>query len=870
MTSDQITTALERLYTENGYRIVFWNDPDREFSDFVGSMELAGVTLIRLDGESALKVKKELEFDDPSGCYLLYSEKEAPPQEEDWLLDIREYSYSFRADRPSLLIDELGLLNHSLRNHLLARRKFFENKERMQKLKALVQPNDVEADLDRKMIAVLLKSEQPELFSFLRVLFQHMSEEAELDLVMPSAAWEQIEKFGLAEFFWEQVRARFGYAEEKHTLKNLLIRLLATDFCLGLRATAPSAVQSLRLPDDGHSNVLVFLSQWRDSSSTGAAYDALSARVSILLKIAECLGAYDLEALEAVETFQDVEKRITSLLRDRVLEGQDTVKAQEIHRLAHRRMDGHWASATLPDTHATPRSGFRAVYEALEAAADFLELRRSHADGFGAQTAPDLWNAYGHELYRFDQLYRMFSEHADAAEAQTWSVLKPLRDQIELHYGNGFLANLALAWGDRVQDSLLADWRLPDVLNQQDFYRKRVQPVLDERPDRKVFVVISDAFRYEAARELLVELNGKYRFKASMENMLGVLPSYTALGMASLLPHQTLSYKANGEVLADGMTTSGLPARSAVLAKYEGMAVKAEDLMAMKRDEGREHIRGQRVIYVYHNVVDSTGDSAATEGNTFKAVRESITSLGQLTRQIIDKLNGSHVIITADHGFLFQETSPGLPEKSQLEDKPPGTAIAKKRYLLGLNLPTHSAVWKGATLDTARADGGMEFWVPKGTNRFHFVGGARFLHGGAMLQEIMVPLITVNEIVGKSKAKTKTREVGVIVAGQNHKITTSLYRFQFIQTETVSDRVKAITLKIAVYDGEEPVTGVAKETFKSTSDSMTERTRYVALTLQAKTFDSSKTYHLRLIDDETGIEKSRYAVTIDKSFHDDF
>jgi len=131
-------------------------------------------------------------------------------------------------------------------------------------------------------------------------------------------------------------------------------------------------------------------------------------------------------------------------------------------------------------------------------------------------------------------------------------------------------------------------------------------------------------------------------------------------------------------------------------------------------------------------------------------------------------------------------------------------------------------------------------------------------------------LITVNEIEGKSKSKTQTREVSVIVTGQNHKITTSLHRFQFIQAEAITDRVKPVTLRIAVYDGEVAVTGVAKETFKSTSDSMSDRTRYVPLTLQAKSFDNKKTYHLRLIDDETGIEKSRYAVTIDKAFHDDF
>ena len=35
-----------------------------------------------------------------------------------------------------------------------------------------------------------------------------------------------------------------------------------------------------------------------------------------------------------------------------------------------------------------------------------------------------------------------------------------------------------------------------------------------------------------------------------------MLPSYTALGMASLLPHKTLAYKPNGDVLVDGKSSS--------------------------------------------------------------------------------------------------------------------------------------------------------------------------------------------------------------------------------------------------------------------------------------------------------------------------
>jgi len=870
MTSDQITSALTKSFHQDGHRIVLWNDADKEFSDLVEDLVIPDVQIIDLDAESAFQIKKRVELDEPGGYFLLYSAKEPPAMEQDWLLDIRQYAYTFRADKASILIDDLRLINHSLRPHLVKRRKFFESKERMKKLQGLTAPPDLEPDLDRKMVAVLLKAEHPDLFSFLRVLFQELAEEDSLDLSMPTGGWSQIERMELAEFFWETVRGAFGYAEKKPSLKNLLIRLLVTDFCTSLRANPPQALVPLLLPEAGRPNGAVCLSQWRDSNSTGAAYDLLSEKIAALLRIDELVAGFGMEELEGVKTFLSVEKRLMSLLRDRVLDEQDTVKATTIRQVAARRMDSHWASANLPSTHRIPRNAFRAVYLALIAAADFLELRQINTEGFFKPGAGELWQAYREGFYQFDQLYRHFCEHADVAEAQTWSILKPLREQIEQHYGNGFVAPLSLAWGDRIGSELLGRWRLAGVTSQQDFFSAKVAPVLKEGPTRKVFVIISDAFRYEAAQELLGDLNGKYRFKASLEAMLGVLPSYTALGMASLLPHETIGYKPNGEVIVDGKSTSGMDARNAILEAHQGIALRADEVMAMKRDEGRERIRGKRVIFIYHNEVDAAGDSASTESDTFRAVRSAIQSLGQLTRQIVDKLNGSLVFITADHGFLFQESNPTVVEKSTLPDKPDGTVIAKKRYLLGIDLPNHPEIWRGGTRETAGAEGGMDFWIPRGTSRFHFVGGARFIHGGAMLQEIMVPLITVNEIEGKSKIQTQTKEVNIILVGQNHKVTTSRHRFQLIQAEPVSDRIKPVTLKIGIFDGETPVTEFAKETFNSNSDSMTDRTRYVSLTLLDRGFDNKKPYHLRFIDDETGIEKSRYSITIDKAFHDDF
>lgn len=99
------------------------------------------------------------------------------------------------------------------------------------------------------------------------------------------------------------------------------------------------------------------------------------------------------------------------------------------------------------------------------------------------------------------------------------------------------------------------------------------------------------------------------------------------------------------------------------MATVEGIAVKAPDLQAMKRDQGREFVKDARVVYVYHNEIDATGDSASSEEKAFQAVRTTIEELDALISHVLNNLNGRRVIVTADHGFLYQETRPGVAEK---------------------------------------------------------------------------------------------------------------------------------------------------------------------------------------------------------------
>lgn len=258
MDTKQINDVLNRLFNEEEARIVFWNDLDKEFQNLLPFVLLEGVTTLRVDQLGSLETEIRLEKDDPTGKSLLYAPTEEPDDENDWLLDIRLYSRSFRADKASILLDQLGLLNHHLRQHLADRRKFIDAKDRVHKLKPLVAADDTAADLDRKILAVVVKADQPEFFNIVRTLFHAWTENLttdytditnrnksnflsvsisdirgsnEIDLDAPPPVWEQIEKYDLAQSFWEKAKAYFGYGEQSPTLKKFLLRLLVTDSC---------------------------------------------------------------------------------------------------------------------------------------------------------------------------------------------------------------------------------------------------------------------------------------------------------------------------------------------------------------------------------------------------------------------------------------------------------------------------------------------------------------------------------------------------------------------------------------------------------------------------------------------------------------
>jgi uncharacterized protein (TIGR02687 family) len=870
----QIKDTLDRIFSEKNKRIIFWYDGEKEFEEILPSLQLDGVSILRLDEHGALELKIKLESEDTTGKYILYAPYHEPPPEKDWLVDIRLYSYTFHADKASIILKELDLANQSMRPFLQKRRDFFKSQDRLNRLKKWVSPDDSEEDLDLKMLAVITRADQHEPFSILMNMLDSFCTEGKVNLIEPSKPWKDIEKLGLRPAFCQILIRTFGYTTADFSnLTDFLLRIFVTDFSNSLKTELPAALSHFVIQSyTQRMNSSVFLSQWRSNTGHFKNFNLISGFIAEKLKIDDVLITLDIESLLETMTFEAIERRIISAFRNQI--GTDSEKRyQELREAIKLRRDTYWATTVLSED--SQENLYQTVYRALEAGIELFDLREKYDAGLSYSGAENMFNAYISELFLFDQYYRKFYELSDKADLAGWDVLKSLREAVENCYSGWFMDQLSLKWGEFLEsenaDTLLSQWKMPFITNQYDFFKKHIDPTMKESSRNRLFVIISDAFRFEAAEELSQKINGTYRLKAELEPMLGILPSYTALGMAALLPHKTLSFKESpaADILVDGKPAASLDQRADILSSYQGTAIKADDLMSMSKDNGREFVKPHRLIYIFHDRIDAIGDKAVSESNTFEAVRKTINDLFALVRFVIDSLNGTRILITADHGFIYQEKAPAPIDKSKIEINPGDTVKTHKRFILGKKLVSSDKAYSGNTKTSANTDTEMDFLLAKGTNRFSFSGGARFFHGGAMLQEIVIPVIIVSEMKGKHLVASEVKQVGVSLLGSYKKLVTNRPVYRFIQTDPVSDRIKPITLKVSLRDKNELISSEETVTFDSSSSSMDERQKTVKLTLKTGSYDNKKTYFLvlRNIDDT---EYDRIPIIIDIAFANDF
>ncbi|ECI4882297.1 BREX-1 system phosphatase PglZ type A [Salmonella enterica subsp. enterica] len=864
MQNQEFIAGLKAKFAE--HRIVFWHDPDKRFLEELDNLELENVTLLDMTDQSQLAVKKRIEIDEPEQQFLLWFPHDAPPKEFDWLLDIRLYSTEFHADFAAITLNTLGIPQLGLREHIQRRKAFFSTK-RLSALKGLVTEQENEASLDKKMVAVIagVKTAKTEEILF-SLITQYVNQQKDDDSDLENTL-AMLKRHDLEGVLWDILNQEMGYQAEHPTLENLILKL----FCTDLSAQADPQKRewlekNVLATPSGRASALAFMVTWRADRRYKEAYDYCAQQMQDALRPEDQYRLSSPYDLHECETTLSIEQTIIHALVTQLLEESTTLDREAFKKLLSERQSKYWCQT---------RQEYCAIYDALRQAERLLNLRNRHIDGFHYQDSATFWKAYCEELFRFDQAYRLFNEYALLVHSKGAMILKSLDDYIEALYSNWYLAELSRSWNKVLEtENRMQEWRIAGVPRQQNFYNEVVKPQFNNPQIKRVFVIISDALRYEVAEELGNQINTEKRFTAELRSQLGVLPSYTQLGMAALLPHDEICYQpGSGDIVyADGLSTSGTPNRDTILKKYKGMAVKSDDLLKWKNQQGRDLIRDYEVVYIWHNTIDAMGDSASTEEKTFEACRNAVVELKDLVTRVINRLHGTRIIVTADHGFLFQQQPLSGQDKTTLQIKPDNTIKNHKRFIIGHQLPADDFCWKGKVADTAGVSDNSEFLIPKGIQRFHFSDGARFVHGGAMLQEVCVPVLQVKALQKTAAEKQpQRRPVDIVKHHPLIKLVNNIDKVSLLQTHPVGELYEPRTLNIFIVDNaNNVVSGKERICFDSDNNTMEKRVRDVTLKLIGANFNRRNEYWLILEDAQTETGYQKYPVIIDLAFQDDF
>jgi uncharacterized protein (TIGR02687 family) len=380
-----------------------------------------------------------------------------------------------------------------------------------------------------------------------------------------------------------------------------------------------------------------------------------------------------------------------------------------------------------------------------------------------------------------------------------------------------------------------------------------------------VIVIISDAFRYDCAKELFEKLELDEKCTPKMECMLSVLPSVTSVGMASLLPHQELSVDSDLNVTVDGLNCGDLASRDKILKAQnpQNVALSFDELANAKQDRIRELLQEKNIVYIYHNQVDARGDKAASENEVFNACSEAIEEIFRLVKRLSGYVSAAKFFITADHGFLYKRDK--LQEFDKVSYPKEICTYSNKRFLL----TTEEVKEKGMMSRVLAYMNRLYVTTPIGADIFKVSGGGQnYVHGGSSLQEMLVPVI---ELTANTRG-VAIDYVDVILTSVTRKVTNLITYFDFIQTEKVTDTMKPRSI-VAYFTTEsgEKISFDVPIMANSRDDAPEKRTFREKFTLKSREYKSGEKYYLVLADanDDKNILK-QYEFMIDIAFVDDF
>ncbi|WP_347297574.1 BREX-1 system phosphatase PglZ type A [Dolosigranulum savutiense] len=832
MNLKQIIDKLNSEFTGDVRKLVFWYDANAEFSDDIDSLELDNAKILYLEIDNQFYIKYILECEDTTTNYLVYAPFAKPSIRNNHLEDTIRYSKEFFADRASLLTIDLGI---DERYKLVIQRyiKFFANKDRIQKFYDLEIEEYNESTIEVALMSVLCKSKRASFEEVLRVVLTNGGFEDNKYLL-------EFEKYNLIKAFWQQVDRAFGYSCSKPTLEKLVISMFVTYTAKTIQKEVPNTWKEFILYKFGNS--IAFLDSLMNSVLYADCFDEISKDVW--------------HTLEAKSFFSNIEPE--SLIGCNIFAGIDDILIEwMITRLENEDVNAKLSGKLVPEVCKMRRKkhfgkNYRNEYFIIENAYHIISFGKYEF----IRGIRNLVEDYVTNTFKMDRRYRYFYFYLDSLEIST--KYEKLRDLIENIYTNDYLNRITVNWNTEMAN---ADGQTGLIL-QRDFYSKNI-----EFSKERTVVIISDAFRYEVADTLLENLRNDEKCNAIISAMQGVLPSYTPLGMASLLPHETIEYNDKYDVFVDGSVCASTKQRENQLQVYKpnSRCIQFDLIKGMKQKELREIFTGQDVVYVYHNQVDARGDAAKTEDEVFIACHEAIKEIYALIRRLSSQANTHHFYITADHGFIYKR------DKLEAFDKISSTS---KPNSLGQRYALSDQEWNIAGVCSTKIgkilgnSDNRNITYPLASDIFKVAGaGQNFVHGGCSPQEMIVPLIEVK--VERGKKETSIAELALV--SLTSKITNPITTLDFVQTEPVSDMVKETQYR--VYFISEDNEKISNENIVIADKKDTETVKRMfrlRFSFKNKQYNESQKYYLVVYDDMNNLEVLRHEIIIDIAFVDSF
>jgi len=803
---NRIAQALNKLFDRN--RIVFWYDAKKELRADFEALQLAGIEKLELTNNE-YGIKYKLLREHPEQKFLLYREGPQPAYLDNWLLDVQLAHGEFRTDQGAIWLSELEL-GLEFTDVVQAHAEFFQAIKRKDFLKKLLKTDDTAGQIRLKMLAVCAGSE-PRMDSVVENLLQELADGRDEKIKL-------VGRCGLDGFLWEQMTRCYGYKSDEPGIRDFSIELFKSCYAMGTDG-------QVKLTGDA----LVFLKRWKDSRQFEGGFETLSGECTEVLGIEQDLAKRDFRELIELDYFRLIDQKIISDLVGVVV--SRTVSSGDVALWVRQRRQGHWYRE------------YHHLYEAVDYAAQFFHALDEATLTMESMT--DGVQRYCHFWFRLDQMYRKFIYHVRCSGEI--SLMGTLADQVENLYSNNYLLKVNNHWQSFVDDA--SKWDATPIMLQKYFFDRHVRPFLQK--DKKIYVIISDAFRYEIGDEFLSLIRQEDRYEATLEPALAMLPSYTQLGMAALLPNTELALQENdsGAVQVNGQSSQGTVNRRKILEQaisQRATALKAEEFMALNKEDCRAFLRDHDVIYIYHNRIDITGDKRESEERVFEAVEETLQELIRLVKKLTGA-NASNLLVTADHGFIYQNRA--IEESDFAGSDAVGDQILfrDRRFVLGKGLQEVSSLRKFQSSEL-RLSGEMEVQIPKSINRLRLKGsGSRFVHGGASLQEVIIPIIKINK---KRQSDISAVEVDIL-RGSSMVITSGQLAVAFYQAQPVTDKVQPRKLRAGIYTQAGVLISDCHElTFDLTSENPRERELQIRFVLTRKADDANNQEVILLLDEK--------------------